>query len=209
MKYRKCSKCGLTYPATTEYFYRKTPTRLMGVCRHCWNVRRRAYYCANREREWATIKRYAEAHPDEVREWKRAGVARFRENNPERAREITKRAVKKRYADPKNRVSKNISTGMRDSLRREKNGYHWENLVGFTIDDLTAHLEAQFSKDMTWDNYGEWHIDHIRPVKDFNFTSPADPEFKACWSLWNLQPMWAKENISKGARCHAPPLPLN
>jgi hypothetical protein len=51
---------------------------------------------------------------------------------------------------------------------------------------------------MTWENYGKWHIDHKRPIASFNFTSYEDPEFKECWALNNLQPMWAKENMSKG-----------
>ena len=62
-----------------------------------------------------------------------------------------------------------------------------------------AHLEKQFKEGMTWNNYGYygWHIDHIRPVSSFNFNSYDDPEFKECWALSNLQPLWGKENISK------------
>jgi hypothetical protein len=52
---------------------------------------------------------------------------------------------------------------------------------------------------MTWDNYGVfgWHIDHVRPKASFNFTSPDDEEFKQCWALENLQPLWWKDNITK------------
>lgn len=81
-------------------------------------------------------------------------------------------------------------------------------LVGYTLVELMEHLESQFTKGMTWDNYGEWHIDHIRPVSDFNFITHNDSEFKECWSLWNLQPLWAFDNLSKCAKCEAPPLPL-
>ena len=51
---------------------------------------------------------------------------------------------------------------------------------------------------MNWDNYGEWHIDHIKPISSFIFESSEDEEFKRCWSLDNLQPMWGIENIKKG-----------
>lgn len=47
--------------------------------------------------------------------------------------------------------------------------------------------------------YG-WHIDHKLPVASFNFDSPEHLDFKKCWALENLQPLWAKENISKGAK---------
>jgi hypothetical protein len=51
---------------------------------------------------------------------------------------------------------------------------------------------------MTWDNYGEWHIDHIKPISSFTFETCDDEQFKECWSLENLQPMWGVENIKKG-----------
>ena len=44
-----------------------------------------------------------------------------------------------------------------------------------------------------------YHIDHIRPVSSFYFTKIEDKEFKECWALSNLQPLWASENCSKGA----------
>jgi 5-methylcytosine-specific restriction endonuclease McrA len=45
-----------------------------------------------------------------------------------------------------------------------------------------------------------WHIDHIIPISSFSFSSPEDPEFKAAWALTNLRPLWAAQNISKGAK---------
>ena len=49
-------------------------------------------------------------------------------------------------------------------------------------------------------NHGQWHIDHIKPVHLFNYKSTDDEEFKECWSLNNLQPLWAKDNFKKGAK---------
>ena len=113
-----------------------------------------------------------------------------------------------RLKNPKHRLTNNIQRVVRKSLGDGKAGRHWESLVGYTIDDLRLHLESQFTNGMTWENYGEWHIDHIRPISDFNFTTPDDPEFKVCWSLWNLQPLWASDNIRKHNKCEKPPLPL-
>ena len=59
------------------------------------------------------------------------------------------------------------------------------------------HMEAQFKPGMSWDNYGEWHIDHIKPKAKFEFSSAHDEGFKACWSLSNLQPTWASDNSRK------------
>ena len=50
---------------------------------------------------------------------------------------------------------------------------------------------------MNWDNYGQWYIDHIIPKAAFNITSPYCDDFKKCWALDNLQPLWAENNIKK------------
>lgn len=74
------------------------------------------------------------------------------------------------------------------------------DILGYTPTQLMHHLESWFTEGMSWDNMGEWHIDHIRPVSSFTFDSMDDPEFKACWALENLQPLWAFDNMSKGAK---------
>jgi 5-methylcytosine-specific restriction endonuclease McrA len=53
---------------------------------------------------------------------------------------------------------------------------------------------------MSFDNYGEWHVDHKIPLSAHNYETPDDEDFKRAWALKNLQPMWGPENISKGAK---------
>lgn len=184
---KTCTKCGELKPATTDYFSRDSTRRdgLQGWCKPCMN---------NQSRKW---------HRDNP-EYKR----QYRQENLENVREYFREYRRKRYQDVGCRVSLSISHGMRKCLRDGKGGKHWETLVGYTAEELMAHLESQFTKGMTWDNYGAWHIDHIRPISHFNFASCDDPEFLECWSLWNLQPRWAKDNLSKSNKCDAPPLPL-
>lgn len=73
-------------------------------------------------------------------------------------------------------------------------------MVDYTVEELRAHLERQFLRGMGWHNAGEWHIDHIIPVSSFNYTSPDDLEFKRCWALANLRPLWGRDNIRKSNR---------
>lgn len=96
-------------------------------------------------------------------------------------------------------LSARISERVRQSLIYGKSA-SWTKLVDYTVNDLQRHLERQFARGMTWDNFGEWHIDHIIPIARFTFSSVDDEQFKQCWSLTNLRPLWARENISKGAR---------
>jgi len=98
---------------------------------------------------------------------------------------------------PKGHVSSTMSCYIRQSIRKKKAGRHWETLVDYNLSQLMEHLESQFVDGMTWENYGEWHIDHIRPISSFNYTKPEDYEFMQCWSLDNLQPLWAADNIKK------------
>ncbi len=70
-------------------------------------------------------------------------------------------------------------------------------LVGCSIKHLRAHLEQQFTADMSWDNYGDWHIDHIRPCASFDLTDPEQQ--RQCFHYTNLQPLWARDNMIKGA----------
>ena len=87
-------------------------------------------------------------------------------------------------------------------------------MVNFNLKKLKAHLEKQFLPGMDWSNHGihGWHIDHIIPVSAFNFSSPEEPSFKECWSLKNLRPLWAKDNLLKGKKIindFQIPLPLS
>lgn len=86
------------------------------------------------------------------------------------------------------------------ALKKNKAGYRWEHLVGYTVDELKRHIESLFWPGMSWENMGEWHIDHCVPRSAFRFTKPTDPQFIECWSLSNLQPLWKLDNLRKSSR---------
>ncbi len=98
------------------------------------------------------------------------------------------------------RINNSHTALMGYALKGKKAGCKWEKLVGYTLADLMAHLEAKFADGMTWENYGEWHIDHIKPRSMFSYAAPTDPEFLECWALSNLQPLWELDNLRKGAK---------
>jgi hypothetical protein len=68
--------------------------------------------------------------------------------------------------------------------------------LGCSIEDLKKHLESKFQEGMAWENYGSWHIDHIIPLAAFDLTSSEN--IKIVCNFNNLQPLWAKDNLSKG-----------
>lgn len=72
--------------------------------------------------------------------------------------------------------------------------------LGCSIEELKIHLESQFQEGMSWGNYGlkGWHIDHIKPLASFDLTK--EEELKEACHYTNLQPLWAEDNLSKGAK---------
>jgi len=97
------------------------------------------------------------------------------------------------------RVRKNLATRIWWALRAKVCGSKSVlKLLGCSVEELRAHLQNQFLPGMSWDNYGEWHIDHIRPCASFDLTDLAQQ--RECFNFKNLQPLWAKDNLSKGAK---------
>jgi len=175
--YKKCRRCNIQKPLSEFY---RNQTNSAGYDSYCKSCKREM---------WA----------------KKYGGGRIKRNN-ERRNILEKRRT---AADPRYKLNKNIGRAICDSLRdnhgiSNKRGRKWESLVGFTLDELRAHLEKQFADGMSWDNYGEWHIDHIIPIAAHNFRLPEHRDFKRCWSLSNLQPLWAKENHRKHAKINEP-----
>lgn len=178
-------------------FIKEKPMLL--YCKNCPNrirIRRKGYSCCYVPKTTKVCRRCGKEYPATVeffipRNFTKSGLgARCR---------LCHR--KERTENLKVRLSSNIANKINQTLRYGKNGHHWQSLVGFTIQDLIRHLEKQFTGGMGWGNYGVfgWHIDHKIPIAAFNFESPEDIDFRRCWSLRNLQPLWALDNEIKGA----------
>lgn len=99
-------------------------------------------------------------------------------------------------------LKRTISNGIWIKLKRRKSvkDSKISECLPYTIKELKEHLENLFLPEMTWDNYGEWHIDHKIPDSSFNYSSTKDKEFQDSWSLSNLQPLWGVDNIKKGSK---------
>jgi hypothetical protein len=124
----------------------------------------------------------------------------YREKNYEKIKETKRNYEKTRKStDPIYKLIGNFRTAIYTVLKENnvtKYGHYFE-ILGYQPQQLINHLEIQFKDGMSWDNYGEWHVDHKLPITYFKFNDVTDDEFKKCWSLENLQPMWGSENISK------------
>lgn len=151
------------------------------------------------------FKRYREENPHRCKEWREKNRAKqrswdseYRKSNKEKI-QANQAAYRKRHEnDPEFRLKKNLRERVRVALKGLTKGASIMNLTGCTVQELKTHIEKQFQVGMSWDNYGTWHVDHIKPCALFNLST-----FKAqleCFHYTNLQPLWALENISKGMK---------
>lgn len=112
-----------------------------------------------------------------------------------------KRAVyrSERYAnDPVFKLALLLRTRLRSAIKNRSKSGSAVDLLGCTIPELITHFETLFTTGMTWDNHGKWHIDHIQPLASFNLEDPQQLAIACHYS--NLQPLWAADNMSKGAK---------
>lgn len=127
-------------------------------------------------------------------------IKEYRKNNVDKIRQIKRDYERNRKAsDPLYKLISNFRTAIYTVLKEsnvDKYG-HYFDVLQYTPEELINHLEKQFKDDMTWDNYGIWHVDHKFPITSFDIQEMGDEEFMKCWCLDNLQPMWGEENIRK------------
>lgn len=144
-------------------------------------------------------------------EYMRVYRRKWEKNNPERLlyrrewmrnwnRKNAKAIYTKRRQRPYEKLAATIRSRVKDILR---NGYYTprtQQLLGCSYKKLMAHLEKQFKPGMTWDNYGfyGWHCDHLIPLSSFDLIKKE--EQKKAFHYTNLQPLWAKENLTKHAK---------
>jgi hypothetical protein len=199
-----CTKCGVE--KSRELFSRGSShwDGLQSHCKVCDAAYNAARYVANPEKFLARGAAYYAANPEKHRVRCRANSTTYRAKNPEKVgahNEAYKAA--RRKADPGFRLLESLRKRLCKVMRGESKSSPTKELVGCSIGYLRDWLAWQFQPGMGWHNYGQWHIDHIRPCASFDLTDPAQQ--RECFHFQNLQPLWAKDNIRKGTKCPTTP----
>lgn len=137
------------------------------------------YAQLNKDKKKVYDKNYSNENKDKI---KQRGK-KYREENKDKIIESKKKYNEKNpHLVAWRRILRN---SLRD-LGNRKNGKTIE-LLGYSALDLKNHLESRFTEGMTWGNYGEWHIDHIKQVISF----PKETPSSVVNALSNLRPLWA------------------
>jgi hypothetical protein len=150
------------------------------------------YQKENKEQISNRKQQYRAKNKEKIKEYDKN---RYKENK-EQIKEYKKKYLKERRNKD---IGFRILCNCRKRLYRAVKGINksapTRELIGCSVEKLLEHLESQFQEGMTWDNYGEWHIDHIKPCALFDFTKEEDQ--RECFHYTNLQPLWAEDNLRK------------
>ena len=167
-------------------------------------ARQKAWYAANRDKHLARQKACYAADRERV-------LARLKAYKKANRKELSAREKAYRANSPQAKAALNLSTRIRHALQAASatKSARTLELLGASIEEVRAHLEAQFKLGMTWSNWSPegWHVDHIKPCASFDLTDPEQQ--KACFHYSNLQPLWAKDNLSKNDRLDWLPAEVN
>lgn len=228
MEQKRCTDCS-AYKDASEFPTRKGKTegslRVSKKCRCCFRLAARQYTasrpaesiaaernkakmyreknreaCIARQKTWAIKnsqkvaekkRAWAKANPKKVKELARASYLRNKENLSE-ARRV-------RYREDPLFALKIVLRNRLSRLLRMKSRpktFSGQEVLGCSISQLYEHLQNQFAPGMSWENRGTWHVDHVVPLS----SAKNESDLKALCHFSNLQPLWGRDNISKGAK---------
>lgn len=225
VEHKRCSKCGNIKPCL-EFYNIRTPCKTcVSKIHKRWReqhveqmkIIRKKWADEHPEKLKEFYRRWAIKHSNQRskygKEWRKQNpnaYKKWRTNNLERARELSRKwglkhrkyhnnITKKHRQTIKGQLDSRMGNSLYLVLREKKANKTWQSLVGYTTDELKIRIESQFKDGMTWDDLlrGKIHIDHIVPKSKFYYKTADDPEFKVCWGLANLQPLWAQDNRVK------------
>jgi hypothetical protein len=140
-------------------------------------------------------KKYKESHHDQVRVSENARKRRDYAINPTKYRNWHNNYLN---THPEAKIASNLRIRLLQAVVSEQKAGSAVRDLGCTIKYLKIHIASKFLEGMSWNNHGEWHIDHVVPLSKFDLTN-REQFLKAC-HFTNLQPLWEADNLRKGNR---------
>ena len=227
MSGKKCTRCKIVKSLEEFNKMKSSKDGKHYYCKSCTKIISREKYKKNRIQILASVKKYQEKnskeisrkrkneramHGDEIRakekisrdrniESHRASSRNYYHNNKDQVREKRRLREKERYkTDPDFKFRKDSRRRILNALKKQntfKNG-STVSLLGCSILEARQHIEKSFTDGMSWDNHGEWEVDHILPCASFDLTDLEQQ--KKCFHYTNLQALWKMDNKLKGAK---------
>ena len=213
-----CNKCNIEKPFE-NFIFRKDVNRYESRCNECVKEYNKKYYVKNKqklieqsnlyykkntEKVLSTVKEYREKNVEKVKKRKSDYHIKNSEKIAKKVKDWRKNNKVRRNQTERERRKNDILHKLVHYLRVRTNFYIKKtgvtknnsslNIVGLSPIELKKYIEKKFTEKMCWENYGEWHIDHIIPLSS---AKSEDEIYKLC-HYTNLQPLWAEDNLKKG-----------
>jgi len=221
MDIKICGRCKIEKEVCYFGKNKNTISGYRSSCNECRKKESKEYREKNSKKRKETIEKYNKKNrdiinkkskeryllnPEKNKLIKLKSYHKNKEKNKEKLKLYRIKNREKRTEYQRNKIKNDelykLSSTMRSRMRNLLNKKSWSktnktfDLIGCTTEFLKEHLEKQFKNNMSWDNYGTWHVDHIIPLSSAKNTEELN---KLC-HYSNLQPLWAQENMSKGSK---------
>jgi hypothetical protein len=219
MEKKICSKCKVEKDVCEFGVHNSTKDKLRKICNECRKIEGKIYRKQNSETRKLTLKNWYSKNPKynknyylnntesinkQNKEWYENNKEKHRENdrnwrekNIEKVREYHNNLIKyQRKTDPLKQLIFNTRTRIYSVLKNKTKKTF--DIVGCSPEFLKEHIEKQFTDGMCWENQGKygWHIDHVIPLS----SAKTEKEIYELCHYTNLQPLWAGDNLKKGAK---------
>jgi len=195
-------RCNETKETSMFYKNKHKKDGLQGYCKPCMKNENKQNYIIHKESWDERSKQYNKT--DTNKKYRREWAKNKYDTNEEHRQQCIDNAVsyerKMLNTNIEYKIKHVLRSRIRDALKKHlAHKYRNTNdLTSCTMEELKLYLEAKFTEGMTWENHGDWHVDHIRPCCSFDLTQ--EEEQKKCFHYTNLQPLWASDNLSKGGK---------
>jgi hypothetical protein len=212
-----CTKCKVE--KSCSEFSKKTDTKdgLQFHCKECVKKyeqenadKLKKYRQENAERKGEYMKKYhlenAERKREYVKKWRQENadkIKKYLQENADKVREANKQyRNQRRNSEPLYRMIVNLRTRISKHCRAIKlnKTTRTKEMLGLGLAGFKSHIESKFQEGMNWDNYGQWHVDHIKPLS----LATTEQEIIELNHYTNLQPLWAVDNIKKSNKYEKP-----
>ncbi len=202
---KKCSKCGKDKSYSNFYKEKRAKDGLRSACKQCLNICSKNYVQKNKQK----IKKYCSEYYKENRNHLKSNRRSYYKANKQTVNKVHASYIRQRRSnDPLFKLMGNIRGGIYKCIKGLSKSSKSIDYIGCDINLLKKHLESLFQEGMTFENYGLWHVDHIRPLNSFKFCEEdLESQLKEAWHYSNLQPLWAKDNLTKGSQFQHSPKP--
>jgi hypothetical protein len=220
-----CSKCKIEKDESCFSKQKGTKDGLKSWCKNCIKLLSAKYIADNKtslneknRQNYLNNSDYYVQYRKDNAEYIKEYLEEYRVLNKEEIKEYKRNYENSKYdADASYKLRKLVSNAVYTALQKlggSKDNRSCLDFLGHSIQELEEHIEKQFLEPgnewMCWDNQGAynpktwddndpstwtWQLDHIIPQSKFQFVSMEDEEFRKCWSLNNLRPYSAKQNV--------------